>query len=127
MINLFKKNQTCSIYKEVTADQDGSQILTDTIITAYTNIPCTYWWARKVRNFNDWASAREIDVDRFDVDIDAVYRDSSNPIIKWYKIKLIWENLWDEWYYLIDNVETFHKVSWQFNNISIRCTRINTP
>lgn len=127
MVDLFKKNQKCSVYKEVVGDQDGSQILVDTIITAYTNIPCTYRWAWKVRNFNNERSAREADVDRFDVDISSSYWDKSNPIIKWYKIRLYDNELWDEWYYLIDNVETFHKISGQFNNISLRCTRISTP
>ena len=81
MIDLFK-TQICSIYKEVVGDSSGSQILVDTLIPAYSSIPCTYWGARKVRNFNNSESARETDVDRFDVDISARYWDSANPILK---------------------------------------------
>jgi len=126
-MSFFKKNQTCSIYKETITDKDGSQILTDTLIATYTNIPCTYWLGSKVKNFNEENTAREVDVDRFDVDIDALCRDKSNPILKWYKIKITDAELWLEWYYLIDNIETFHKVTWVFNNVSLRCTRISSP
>ena len=126
-MSFFKKNQTCSIYKKTITDKDGSQILTDTLIATYTNIPCTYWWAWKVRNFNDTRTAREVDLDRFDVDIDALYRDKDNPILKWYKIKITDSAIWVEWYYMIDNLETFHTVAWIFNNVYIRCTRMSSP